>query len=114
MTDVADLYGLSGRDIERGALLLSQMLGLSFHAQESSFWGDYYLAHNGDWSEQLRLLENFNQLANAWNKPAFQKYPLILDVSVSSLPRAREIEKKLLSIGELGAVLLRRKEYPKK
>lgn len=114
MTDIADLYGLSGRDIDKGAHVLSRTLALSFQPHESTFWGDYYLARNSDWSEQLRLLENFNQTTNAWNKPEFQKYPLILEVSVPSPARAREIESKLLNTRELGAVLLRRKEYPRK
>jgi hypothetical protein len=114
MTDVADLYGLTVRDIERVGRTLSRVLELSFQPHESTFWGDYYLAHSSDWKEQLRLLDNFNQLTGAWNKPEFQKYPLILEVSVTSLARAHEIEKKLLRASEAGAVLLRRKEYPGK
>jgi hypothetical protein len=114
MTDVFDIYGLAERDIDAEALALSQSLSLSFQPHESSFWGDYYLARSADWKEQIRLLENFNDMKNAWNKPEFQKYPLILEVSVTSPARAHEIEKSLLNAKGLKAVLLRRKEYPKK
>ncbi len=112
MTDVFDIYGFLERDIDVEMRVLSDALEVSFVPHESTFLGDYYLARSDDWKEQLRLKENYNQIENDWSRPEFQKYPLLLEVSVTSLARAQELERRILSAGGQGASLLRRKEYP--
>jgi hypothetical protein len=112
MGNVFDLYGLLEKDIDAAMRSLSQALKLPFAPHESASWGDYYLSHSADWREQIRIRENFNPEENTWDKPEFQKYALLLEVSVTLLARAREIETGILKTKGPGAVLLKRKEYP--
>ena len=114
MSDVFDLYGLLGIDIDTAATLLTETLQVSFDPHDSDFWGEYYLAHNEDWTEEISLKENFNKMEDEWNNPEFKDYPLTLEVSSQSMSRAREVEESLSKMPEAKITLLRRKEYPTK
>ncbi|MBA2285160.1 MAG: hypothetical protein H0W02_06745 [Ktedonobacteraceae bacterium] len=112
MADVFDLYGILDTDIDAVAATLASALEVAFNPHDSSYWGEYYLAHTEDYKEKLSLKENFNKMEEDWNEPEFKDYPLILEANLPLITRAREIEEYMLKAMGSKAVLLRREEFP--
>jgi hypothetical protein len=113
MTDIFDLYGITDTDIDTAAQILPVALGLPFEPHDSSYWGEYYVTRSENREEKFTLKENYNQMEEDWNEPAFKQYPLLLEVSLSNntLERAKELEKNLMQLMEHKILLLKRSEY---
>ena len=107
---VFDLYGILERNMEQVASALTQAIGARFQRHSSDSWGDFYSFHRTDYIERLNLKENYNTIEGELTWPEYARYPLILEVTVESPARAREIESAvLLALGRKATLLERDK-----
>jgi hypothetical protein len=110
VTSIFGLYGITSIDINAAARILQDALNMPFESYESSFWGGYYVTRDEQRGETISLKENFNQAEQEWNWPAFEQYPLTLEVSLrdSTVERSHEIEAQLMQVPNLPITFLQR------
>ena len=113
ITFLNNIYGIMNHDINTVAYVLERTLNRDFKPRNSSFIGGHYLASSEDWNEEFKLMENFNEIEDAWDFPAFKEYPLILQVSLSKQQTTdylHQVENTIEQITDLKITLLEKYE----
>ncbi len=108
-------YGLRGIAMEQARTLLAAALDMTFEARDSEWLGDYYQARRDTPEyERIALLLNENQdphrwgeePADLWTEPEHSDCDLLIDATLSSPQRAREVEAAILGAFSPGQVVL--------
>lgn len=105
---MCDLYGFISADLTQISKDLESVLGVSFELHDSLFHGgDYYLFRKRKPLIEELILQRNAELEDELAEPEFSEYQILLYVCLEDVDRLSEIREKILSVRNIGAILLR-------